>query len=184
MQKSKRRYFNCLTAVIYLIFIGFLGFSANAQSTDLARIEYTYFSQSNSDISFRRFRTFANFPIALNDKGTYFIPGLEYRKVCFNYRNNEFFSTEHLDRFQSFTGKIGYNFKMNESWRFGVETGLKIASNFSNKKTVNDDYIYTGAVYFIKTKEEEAGAKPWRLIFGLSYSNHPGLTFPLPVINY
>lgn len=182
--KIKRQDYNCLKAIISLVFIVFMIIPVKAQSTDLARLEYTYFPQSNSDNSFRRFRTFANFPIALNDKGAYLIPGLEYRKVSFKYRNNEFFSTEHLDRFQSFTGKIGYTFKMNESWRFGVETGLKIASNFSNKKTVNDDYIYTGAVYFMKSKEEEANTKPWRLIFGLSYSTTRGYPFPLPVINY
>jgi hypothetical protein len=169
--------------VLFLMLV-LVVFPAGAQSTDLARLEYTYFPQSNSDNSFRRFRTFANFPIALNDKGAYLVPGLEYRSVSFKYRNDEFFSTEHLDRFQSFTGKLGYTFKMNEEWRFGLEGGLQAASNFSGEKTVKDDFIYTGAIYFIKTKEEKANAAPWRLIFGLSYSTTRGFPFPLPVINY
>lgn len=169
---------------IAFLLLGVVTFPAMAQSTDLARIEYTYFPQSDSDNSFRRFRTFVNFPIKLNEKGAYLIPGLEYRNVNFKYRNDEAFSTNNLDHFQSFTGKIGYTFKMNELWRFGAETGVKVASNFTTSELVRDDFIYTGSVYFIKIKEDERYVEPWRLILGLSYSTTTGFPFPLPVINY
>jgi len=170
--------------LIAFLLLGVLTLPAIAQSTDLARIEYTYFPQSDSDNSFRRFRTFINFPIKLNDKGAYLIPGVEYRNVNFKYRNDEAFSTNNLDHFQSFTGKVGYTFKLNELWRFGAETGVKVASNFTTGELVRDDFIYTGSIYFIKIKEDERYIEPWRLIFGLSYTTTTGFPFPLPVINY
>ncbi|APS39022.1 MULTISPECIES: DUF6268 family outer membrane beta-barrel protein [Salegentibacter] len=170
--------------IIAFLMLGAVTFPATSQTTDLARIEYTYFPQSDSDNSFRRFRTFVNLPIKLNGKGAYLIPGVEYRNVNFKYKNSEAFTTNNLDRFQSFTGKIGYTFKMNELWRFGAETGVKIASNFATSELVKDDFIYTGSVYFIKIKEDERYIEPWRLILGLSYSTTTGFPFPLPVINY
>ncbi|MBZ9728828.1 DUF6268 family outer membrane beta-barrel protein [Salegentibacter sp. JZCK2] len=169
---------------ITFLLLGVVTFPVMAQSTDLARIEYTYFPQSDSDNSFRRFRTFVNFPIKLNENDAYLIPGVEYRNVNFKYRNDEAFSTNNLDRFQSFTGKIGYTFKMNDLWRFGAETGVKIASNFATSELAKDDFIYTGSVFFIKIKEDERYIEPWRLILGLSYSTTTGFPFPLPVINY
>lgn len=170
--------------IMAFLLLGAVTFPATSQTTDLARIEYTYFPQSDSDNSFRRFRTFVNLPIKLNGKGAYLIPGVEYRNVNFKYKNSEAFTTNNLDRFQSFTGKIGYTFKMNELWRFGAETGVKIASNFATSELVKDDFIYTGSVYFIKIKEDERYIEPWRLILGLSYSTTTGFPFPLPVINY
>lgn len=173
-----------MNKVILGVLICFFSLPSVAQSTDLARVEYTYFPQSNSDNSFRRFRTFINYPIKLNDKGAYLLPGVEYRNVNFIYQDSENFSTLDLDRFQSFTGKLGYTFKLSETWRFGAEAGLMLASNFSTGEIMNDDFIYTGALYFMKSKDGEEVAKPWRLILGLSYSTTRGFPFPLPVVNY
>ena len=53
--------------------------------------------------------------------------------VNFKYNDPELFETGDLDRFQSFTASLAYTFKMNEVWRFGTQTGIKIASNFSQK---------------------------------------------------
>ncbi len=149
-----------------------------AQSTDLARLEYTYFPQKNSDNSFRRFRAQAAFPIRLKKEGTYLVPGIEYRNVEFKYEDPENFDTFDLDRFQSATFTLGYTFKMNEFWRFGAEGGVKIASNFSESYIESDDLIYTGAVYFLKMKNA------YRWILGLKYSTTTGFPFPLPIINY
>lgn len=156
----------------------------SAQTTDLARIEYTYFPQSNSDNSFRRFRSFVNFPIKLNDKKAYLIPGVEYRNVNFKYEDHENFNTQKLDRFHSFKGNLAYTFKLSQDWRFAAEAGLKIASNLSTDKVINDDLIYIGSVYFIKIKEDERYVEPWRLILGLNYSTTTGFPFPLPIVNY
>ena len=158
--------------------------STFSQSTDLARVEYTYFPQTDSDNSFRRFRTFFNFPIKLNDEGAYLIPGLEYRNINLKYEDPALFNTADLTRFQSFTFSLGYTFKMNEIWRFGAEGGVKLASNFERGDIIADDVIYTGAVYFIKIKEDERYIEPTRLILGLQYSTTSGVPFPLPIVNY
>ncbi|MCP9198358.1 DUF6268 family outer membrane beta-barrel protein [Gramella sp. GC03-9] len=155
-----------------------------SQATDLARLEFTYFPQKNSDNSFRRARAQIAFPFELKKDGTYLIPGFEYRNVNFIYDDPEVFNTRDLDRFQSFTTTLGYTFKINEEWRFGAETGVKIASNFSTGKIINEDLIYTGTVLFVKIKEDERYYEPWRLIVGLRYSTTAGFPFPLPIINY
>ncbi|MEP6260295.1 MAG: DUF6268 family outer membrane beta-barrel protein [Gillisia sp.] len=169
--------------LLILLVAGITGL-AQGQSTDLARIEYTYFPQTDSDNSFRRFRSFVNFPIKLNENGAYLVPGIEYRNTNLKYNDPAIFETNELDRFQSFSGSLGYTFKMSEQWRFGAEAGLRVASNFETGKMINDDMIYTGAVYFIKTTEDERYIDPVRLIVGLSYSTTSGIPFPLPVINY
>ena len=161
-----------------------IGSIAHGQTTDLARIEYTYFPQSVSDNAFRRFKSFVNFPIKLNDNGAYLIPGVEYQFITFDYEDPALFNTSELEKYQSFTFNLGYTFKINEDWRFGTEGGIKIASNFERSKIISDDLIYTGAVYFIKTIEDDRFIEPSRLILGLDYSTTSGIPFPLPVINY
>lgn len=155
-----------------------------SQSTDLARIEYTFFPQSDSDNSFRRFRSFVNFPLKLNEKGAYLIPGVEYENTNLKYQDNALFNTRELEHFQSFEFTLGYTYSMNEQWRFGAQGGVKVASNFERSDILKDDVIYTGAVFFIKTTEDERYEEPVRLILGLAYSTTSGIPFPLPVINY
>ncbi|TBW26568.1 hypothetical protein EZJ28_13940 [Gramella sp. KN1008] len=170
-----------LIVPILVFFITCCGF---AQNTDLARIEYTYFPQKNSDNSFRRFRSSVAFPIRVGNEGTYLVPGLEYRNVHFVYDDPEDFNTDLLDRFQSFTATLGYTFKIDEDWRFGAQGGLKIASNFSRNEILNDDLIYTGSLFFVKIREDENYEDNWRLILGLHYSTTTGFPFPLPILNY
>lgn len=168
-----------LTGIVF-----FTVMAVAAQNTDLARIEYTYFPQKNSDNSFRRFRSSLAFPIRFKKEGTYLVPGLEYRNVHFKYEDTENFNTKDLDRFQSFTATLGYTFKMDEYWRFGAQGGVKIASNFSRGKILSDDLIYTGSVFFVKIKENEEDIDTRRLILGLQYSTTTGFPFPLPILNY
>ena len=172
-----------LKIFLFLCLAGF-GSIAHSQSTDLARIEYTYFPQSISENAFRRFKSFVNFPIKLNDKGAYLIPGVEYQFINFDYEDPALFSTSELEKYQSLTFNLGYTFKINEDWRFGTEGGIKVASNFERSKMITDDLIYTGAVYFILTIEDEKFIEPSRLIMGLEYSTTTGIPFPLPVVNY
>ncbi len=155
-----------------------------SQSTDIARMEYTYFPQADSDNSFRRFKSFVNLPIKLNDEDAYLIPGLEYENVNLKFADPTTFDRNELERFQSMTVSLGYTFKMNEDWRFGAEAGTQLASNFEVGDIISDDLIYTGSIFFIKIKEDERYVEPWRLILGLQYSTTSGVPFPLPIINY
>jgi hypothetical protein len=181
MNQVKKKMYRNLCFILLV-----LGVSAPAlaQSADLARIEYTYFPQKNSDNSFRRFRAMAAYPIELKKDGSYLVPGIELRKVHFKYDDPEIFDTSNLDNFKSITATLGYTFKFGEDWRFGAEGGVKIASNFSEGNIIQEDLIYTGAVYFIKNKEVEHLYEPWRLILGLQYSTTTGFPFPLPIVNY
>lgn len=167
-----------------LIFLSYLAPAVQAQSTDLARVEYTYFPQSHSDNSFRRFRSFINLPIKLNEDG-YLIPGVDYENVNFKFEDEApFGDLGDLDRYQSFTATLGYTDKMSPAWRFAVFGGLMVASNFELGKILKDDLLYTGAVLFIKDGGNQEGEIPWRLILGLHYSTTSGFPFPLPVVNY
>ncbi len=154
-----------------------------AQLTDLARIEYTYFPQEQSDNSFRRFRTFINVPIKLKED-TYLVPGFEYRNVNLKFEDVVPFSREDLDRFQSFGLSLGYTQKISEEWRIGAKLGTTVTSNFSTESATGNDYVHTGALYFINDKTNEGLDKPWRLIVGGRYDTESGRPFPLPFINY
>lgn len=170
--------------ILVLFLVIFFCKAGFAQQTDLARIEYTYFPQKNSDNSFRRARAIAAFPIRMKKEGTYLVPSLEYRNVNFKYKDPEVFDTRDLDRFQSFTATLGYTFKIGEYWRFGAETGVKIASNFSIGDIISDDLIYTGTVIFVRRKEDPVNDDATRWILGLRYSTTAGFPFPLPIVNY
>jgi len=94
--------------------------SLKAQITDLARAEYTYFPQRKSNNNFKRFRTFVNIPLKLNDKGAFLVPKLEYRNVDFDYNDLTPFNTDPLNNFQHFELSLGYTFKMKKDWRFAI----------------------------------------------------------------
>ncbi len=155
------------------------------QATDLARIEYTNFPQSNSDNTFSRFHTFFKLPIKLNEEGAYLIPGLEYENVNFQYNDVAAFSTSELEHFNSYTFTLGYTFKMTEDWRFGVEGEVEATSNFETGELQGEDVEYTASVYFIKSSDEiEGDIRSWRLILGSRYSTATSIRFPLPIVNY
>ncbi len=155
-----------------------------AQMSDLARVEYTYFPQRDSDNSFRRFRAFARLPIKLNDKGSFLVPGIEYRNVNFIYRDETVFNTTNLERFSSIEVNLGYTFKLKNNWRFAAQSGIIAASNFEEHKLMDDDLLFTGSFYFLKDKKDMENTTSWRLILGLQYSTSAGRPFPLPFINY
>lgn len=170
---------------LILSFITILTFALQAQISDLARIEYTYFPQRKSDNSFKRLKTFVNFPIKIDDKGTFLVPGIEYRGVYFDYEDETSFEVNDLENFRSLEISLGYTFKMKNDWRFAIKTGVMFASNFERDKLIADDYLYSGAFYFLKDKTKNVtSGKPWRLIVGLQYSTTAGRPFPLPFINY
>lgn len=167
------------------VFLMMVSFPGHSQISDLAKIEYTYFPQADSDNSFRRFKTGFTFPIKMGNDDSYLLPSLEYENVHFKYRDfTPFEKGDDLDRYQSFTLGLGYTYEMNEEWRVGIQGGLMMASNFEGGTIINDDLLYTGLVVFIKDKNKEEVEKPWRLILGLHYSTTSGRPFPLPVVNY
>lgn len=160
--------------------------TSQAQLTDLARLEYTYFPQDNSDNTFKRLRAFVNYPYEIYEDA-YLVVGLEYRNINLTLRDEQPFSNTDIERFQSFTGSIGFTDKLKNDWRYAIQGEVKLASNFENSIT-GEDYIFGGSVYFIKDKTklslENKPEKPWRLIMGINYSTTAGRPYPLPFINY
>lgn len=174
---------NKIASLILLILLP--AFMAQGQISDLAKVEFTYFPQEESDNSLRRFKAGLTFPIKMGNDDSYLLPSLEYENIHFKYKDETpFVKGEDLDRYQSFSLNLGYTYKMNEDWRLGIQGGVMMASNFEEGTILKDDLLYTGLIVFIKDKNIEEVEKPWRLILGLHYSTTSGRPFPLPVINY
>ncbi len=174
--------------------------SALSQTTDLARVEYLYLPfGGKSENTLSRYRALIQAPIPINkEKKNYLVIGLEYRYVDINivdiedtnalfgrtaldstFVDNNPSSVEQMDIY------AGYTWSGKNDWRFGVKGGVKIQSDFESG-TQSDDFLFDGAIYAIKDKKNDTlnGAKPYRLVLGLSYSTTPGRNFPLPIVNY
>lgn len=170
---------------LIVLFLIVLTTNIHGQATDLARVEYTNFPQSNSDNSFSRFKTFLKLPIMLNDKGAYLVPGIQYQNVNFMFKDDAPFETRNLEHLQSYAFSLGYTYKMTEEWRFGLEGEIDATSNFETGELQSEDIEYTASVYFIKSKDAKDGdIRSWRLILGSRYSTASSIRFPLPIVNY
>ncbi len=167
------------------LFLG-IGFTQAlfSQSTDIARLEYTYIPFSNGDNTLNRFRALMQLPIPLNeDKDRLFVIGAEYRYLDLQFQEELPFDTSNLESVQRISGYVGFAMQFNNHWIFGAEIGARINSNLQGA-IQSDDVIYSGAAYLIKEGVGSEETKPSRLILGLRYSTTPGRNFPLPVINY
>ncbi len=160
-------------------------FEVRSQVTDLIRVEYTYIPQADSDNKYSRFRISANYPIKMDDEGTYLVISPQYRyndlrildRLTFEERGD-------LNVFQTFGLEVGYTFKMKNNWRFGAKLGAGISSNFEGSGIKSDDFRYTGSVFFVKSYKNLQAPKTARLIVGLRYTVPASINFPLPIINY
>ena len=156
---------------------------ATAQLTDIARLEYSFIPQSNSEDQYTRLRALFNYPIEIKED-SYLILGAEYNRIFLNLEENYPFDTSTLDRIHVIDLSIGYTFKWNEKWRFGVKFNPRIASTLSNELT-SDDYFMNGGAFFINDRtKDESTKRPYRLILGLTYNATTGLPFPLPFVSY
>jgi len=167
-----------------LLYFGAVGMGLHAQTTDLARLEYTYIPQSNSENTVSRVRAFINLPVELNWEGSYLIAGLEYRNIDFDLKDAVPFDKNNLQRLQLFRTTMAYTFDMSKNWRFVGKVGMEIDSNFEDRQIRGEDVRFTGSLFFIKDLSGENVETPSRLIFGLNYSTNAGRPFPIPLLNY
>ena len=167
----------CIKIIILFILSSY---QLNAQNSDLLRLEYTYFPQESSDNSFRRIRSFINYPIKLKN-GDYLLPGIEYRNVNLLLNDSTPFNTDELERFQSLEARLAYIHKINDNWRLAAELGTQAASNFSSNKLLSDDLLVVASGFFVHKKEFKNSIKKRRILFGLRYSTTTGFPFPLPI---
>ena len=170
--------------MVFLLICNFAITRLQAQDSDLARVEYTYIPQPNSDNSVSRIRAFVNFPIQLGWEGSYLIGGIEYRNLDLDFKDPVPFETENLRKFQLFRATMAYTFKMEKDWRFVGKAGVEIHSNFENNTFGGDDVRFTGSLFLIKNKSGDEVEKPSRFVIGLNYSTNAGRPFPIPLLNY
>lgn len=160
--------------------------AAQAQSTDIARVEYMHIPFSNSDNTVGRFRALLQVPIPLDKElNKIVVAGFEYRNINVDIKDAvpAGFNIQDVSSLHRISGYVGYVWKYKENWRFGVKAGARINSNIVGS-LVSDDWIYTASVYAINDMKDASTTKPYRWIFGLDYSTTPGRNFPLPLINY
>lgn len=168
---------------VYMLFLIFVYQFSNAQLTDLARLEYSFIPKNKSDDQYTRLRGLINYPIEVKED-SYLIVGAEYNRVLLNLEDNYPFNTSTLNKIHIIDLNIGYTFKWNEKWRFGVKFNPRIASTLS-KSLTSDDYFINGGIYFINDRiKDESIKRPYRLILGLTYNATTGLPFPLPFVSY
>lgn len=174
-----------------ILFISTILFTTGlwSQTTDLMRVEYMNLPFSKSANNIQRYRALVQAPIPLDkERKRIFVIGLEYRYVDINIQDEVdmvAFNGRSISSVQEMNGYLGYVWKHNDDWRFGVKAGGRIETDWEGK-LISDDFIYEVGAYAIKDKKKnpEEEKKPYRLIVGLTYSNTPGRWYPLPIINY
>ena len=170
------------TKILLTLLLFSFCFSASAQLTDLARLEYSFIPNGKSEDQYTRLRALLNFPVKTKED-SYLIFGGEYNRIILNLEDNYPFDTEPLKTLNVIDLNIGYTFKWNENWRVGAKITPRIASTLTQKIT-SDDLFLNGGVYAIKDRRDADIKRPYRLILGLTYNTTAGMPFPLPFVNY
>lgn len=155
-----------------------------SQDTNLARVEYAYIPQSKSDNSYNSLRVSGNYPIQMNEKGTYLVLAFQYRLNNLQLKDDIIVDTQGLQEFHTFGFELGYTFKMKNDWRFGAKLGTQLSSNLEASGVDSDDFRYVGSVYFVKSYGDKKAINSSRLVLGLRYASPASINFPLPIINY
>lgn len=166
--------------IMLLLVTGFM----QAQSTDIARMEYMYIPFAKSKNNIQQYRALLQVPIPLDrEHGDFLVVGADYRYLDLTIEDDVPFDAAQVTSVQRIDAYLGYVFKISENWRLGVRAGVRIASTF-DQAAGKDDYIYTAGIYAINDQNNANIDKPYRWILGLDYTTTPGRNYPLPLINY
>ncbi|WP_369412178.1 DUF6268 family outer membrane beta-barrel protein [Hanstruepera marina] len=169
--------------MIILVTLMLVSNNTIAQLTDIARLEYSFIPQSQSEDQYTRLRALFNYPIELK-KDTYFVLGAEYNRVLLKLEEPYPFETQNIDNFHVIDVSIAYTFKPSNNWRYGVKFYPRIASTLTQQITKNDFFL-NGGIYAIKDRTKDKNVKkPYRLVLGLTYNSTTGVPFPLPYVSY
>ncbi|TXE19891.1 hypothetical protein ES692_01125 [Psychroserpens burtonensis] len=161
----------------------FLSQLANAQLTDLARLEYSFIPKSNSEDQYTRLRALLNYPIQTKED-CYLIIGAEYNRIILNLEDDYPFDKSRLKTINIIDLNFGYTFKTSEKWRLGFKFNPRIASTLTTKITSDDFFINGGAFAISDRTKDESSKRPYRLILGLTFNATTGVPFPLPFVSY
>lgn len=175
------RFSKCYS-IVFILTLSCIYF-AEAQLTDLARLEYSFIPSSKSEDQYTRLRALVNYPIKIKNKD-YLIIGGEYNRIILNLEDNYPFNRDALNRLHIIDLSLGYTFKAGENWRIGLKVNPRIASTLTRKLS-SDDLFLNGGVFAINDRTDaEDIDKPYRLILGLTYNTTAGIPFPLPFVSY
>ncbi|MDH7447757.1 DUF6268 family outer membrane beta-barrel protein [Aquimarina sp. 2201CG14-23] len=169
----------------YIFIIFLFPTVVKAQLSDLARIDYTFLPEGESDIEYHRYRALFNYPIKLKED-TYLFLGLDYSNIDLKFGNDfAAFDNEKIEDFQLLDFNIGYTTKISKNWRMGVRITPGVSSNLTVDDLSIEDIVLSADLVFINDKKKATDVKkPNRLIIGISYSENRGFPFPLPFVSY
>lgn len=170
----------CYTILI-LFYFGCMHL-AQAQLTDLARLEYSFIPSTKSEDQYTRLRALFNYPIKIKESN-YLIVGGEYNRIILNLNEDYPFDIQQLKKLHVIDFNVGYTFKTSEHWRLGLKVTPRIASTLTTDLT-SDDIFLNGGVFAIKDRRDADIKKPYRLVLGLTYNSTAGIPFPLPFVSY
>ncbi|WP_296312415.1 DUF6268 family outer membrane beta-barrel protein [Winogradskyella sp. UBA3174] len=175
------RFLKCHTILTFGLLFSF--HFAEAQLTDLARLEYSFIPKTKSEDQYTRIRALINYPIELK-KDNYLVIGAEYNRIILNLEEDYPFDRSLLETITVIDLNIAYTFKTSEFWRFGLKVNPRIASTLTERIT-GDDLFLNGGVFAINDRrDDESANKPYQLILGLTYNTTAGIPFPLPFVSY
>ena len=179
-------FISCKLKVTVLSIVFSLSFViVNAQISDLARVDYTFFPAGDSIVQFNKFNALVNVPIKLKNEA-YLLLGLDYSDINLRFGNNiPGIDKSKIEQFRLLDFNISYIQQLDDEWTFGARFTPGFSSNLTENSLLFDDMVFSGLVVFIKdVKETEGIDQPYRLILGISYRGNGGIRYPLPFISY
>lgn len=169
--------------ICFFLFI--ISFTSYSQFNNLASIDFTYIPQKNSNIEYSRLKISANYPIKLKKEGAYIFTGLSFSDISLSFEKEPFtFNQRKLNDFKLIDLSISYTQKIKNDWRiaFRFKPGVSTNSNTASALSRNDVVLSFDAI-FIKTRQIN-DIKKDRLIWGVTYAQNRGFSYPLPFISY
>ncbi len=165
-----------------LILSGLLGgcILANAQSSDLFRLEYLRIPENNTGINTSRYRALINVPIKVNTNN-YLVVGSEYNEFDIEFRKETPFNKDDVEQLHVIDFNLGYITKWNDNWRLVGIVTPRIASNLTGGISTDDLFFNATASFWKEAKDAE---KPFRIVVGLSFNSTTGIPIPLPLVSY
>lgn len=151
-----------------------------AQSTDIARIEFTSLPQGPSEVDSERYRALINVPIKVGQED-YFVLGGDYSLIDFTSENTLPFDDSELRKLHVIDFNMGFVGRLNDNWRYIWFFTPRVASNLVDGLKLSDMLINAT---FSLWKERQDLDKPFRFIVGLSYNSTAGIPVPLPLVSY
>lgn len=153
---------------------------ANAQSSDLFRLEYQRIPENNTGINTSRYRALVNVPIKINESN-YLVVGAEYNEFDIEFRKPAPFDKDRVEQLHIMDFNLGYITKWNDNWRLVGIVTPRLASNLTGTISTDDLFFNATASLWKEAKDAE---KPFRIVVGLSFNSTTGIPIPLPLVSY